>query len=712
MKHKEIEKLPPLPPEKERGCTTTVQTLGDILILNVYNGLKLRGRHAINTETGEYSQYTDGKWTRRKYGTLLGLDMMPYGYWSSDDAEKKAVFDSPEQKKAAMTALPRHGSIFDTIDELERRYGREKRWETEDRRRARVNAKMAMVPPLPKDISQWIWQQEGSLDYAFKDKAAGVWHCTACGSDSKDLISADGGKAKNNSRAVCPACGAAVTAKNRTDKVRALTSFTLIQRLNDEMSVVREVSARIDWREKRQVWMSEDIRVILYRQSSKPPEIFFNQCGREWDWEIVEEGQDYMNQNFDDRSNLYQRRTREGHLYPKGIKEALDGTQYQKWGRIFAQMGAAQKLNYTELLFKSHIANLEHAVEYLFKGRFPKLLKETINDFGIRYRNEYGGPLNLAGRTIEEVFGIPDRQMINRIRDMDGGERTVKWLRYGYKTGQKIPQETLTWMEETKTSPENTDFINSRMSPAQIANYVKRQQTESYPGMSAAGILGQWKDYLDTLKKLKRKADDPMIFRPRELKRRHDECVEDWTRQQDIIRLIADAPRREEEAQRMREKFPGAEEALREIKERYEYSNDQYRIIVPTQLLDIITEGATLHHCAGAVDRYFDRIMQQETYICFLRKVKRPERAFYTIEVEPGGTIRQHRGMYDEEPGIEQIRPFLKEWQQVLKRRLTKEDKERAKVSAVKRQQNIEELQAKNNLRVLRALEEDFMEVV
>lgn len=35
----------------------------------------------------------------------------------------------------------------------------------------------------------------------------------------------------------------------------------------------------------------------------------------------------------------------------------------------------------------------------------------------------------------------------------------------------------------------------------------------------------------------------------------------------------------------------------------------------------------------------------------------------------------------DEEPGIEQIRDFLKEWQRVLKKRLTKADKELAKIS-------------------------------
>ena len=64
----------------------------------------------------------------------------------------------------------------------------------------------------------------------------------------------------------------------------------------------------------------------------------------------------------------------------------------------------------------------------------------------------------------------------------------------------------------------------------------------------------------------------------------------------------------------------------------------------------------------------------------------------------------------DVEPGIEQIRDFLKEWQRVLKKRLTKADKELAKISKEKRNANIEDLKAKNNTRVLQGLAEDFMD--
>lgn len=80
--------------------------------------------------------------------------------------------------------------------------------------------------------------------------------------------------------------------------------------------------------------------------------------------------------------------------------------------------------------------------------------------------------------------------------------------------------------------------------------------------------------------------------------------------------------------------------------------------------------------------------------------------------MEPGGTIRQHRSYLDEEPGVEEIRGFLREWQREIKNRLTKEDHRLASVSVIKRQKNIDELKEKKNTRVLKCLEEDFMEAI
>ena len=194
---------------------------------------------------------------------------------------------------------------------------------------------------------------------------------------------------------------------------------------------------------------------------------------------------------------------------------------------------------------------------------------------------------------------------------------------------------------------------------------------------------------------------DEMIFRPRELKKRHNQLVSE----KEMLAAVL-------EADKYSQKYAKAEEVLKKIKKKLEYAGEEYQIIVPERIVDIVLEGRCLHHCVGNSDRYFDRIKSHETYICFLRKNSEPEIAFYTIEVEPGGTIRQHRGEYDEEPEIEKVKPFLIEWQSVIKMRMSEDDRKLAKMSKEKREENIEELRAKNNTRVLEGLMEDFMEAI
>ena len=239
------------------------------------------------------------------------------------------------------------------------------------------------------------------------------------------------------------------------------------------------------------------------------------------------------------------------------------------------------------------------------------------------------------------------------------------------------------------------------MSLEQAMNYFERQRKESYKGKSVRTVISQYEDYMSMCEKLHKDTTDEMIYKPRELKRRHDGAV-------------AQIAEREAElqAEEYSKKYKEAENVLGQIKEKYEYAGDEYFITVPGRIVDIVKEGRYLYHCAGATDRYFDRIKQKETYICFLRKTAEPEIPFYTIEVEPGGTIRQHRGMFDEEPEFDKVKPFLKEWQQVIRKRMSEEDHKLAQESKVKREENLEELRQKNNTRVLKGLLEDFMEAI
>ena len=101
---------------------------------------------------------------------------------------------------------------------------------------------------------------------------------------------------------------------------------------------------------------------------------------------------------------------------------------------------------------------------------------------------------------------------------------------------------------------------------------------------------------------------DEMVYRPRELKRRHDEVVVDRQQMQILRELDTNTEAKEKYAEEMQQKFPKAEGIMKEIKSRYEYENEEYKILVPDTMIDIVKEGRALHHCAGSSERYFDRM--------------------------------------------------------------------------------------------------------
>ena len=129
------------------------------------------------------------------------------------------------------------------------------------------------------------------------------------------------------------------------------------------------------------------------------------------------------------------------------------------------------------------------------------------------------------------------------------------------------------------------------------------------------------------------------------------------------------------------------------IKPKYEYTGEVYSIVVPSGVRDIMREGDALSHCVGKSDRYWERIEQQEAYILFLRKTAEIDKPYYTLEVEPNGTIRQKRTYFDRQnDDLKDAEKFLKEWQKVVSERLTESDREKAEKSKVLRLQEFEQL--------------------
>lgn len=706
-------------PKKTRhtGWFITTQLIEDcILVLNIYNNKILQARHCINVLTGEYATLKGKIWSVSKIETALGFyKEFEYYYCSNSDLKERGRMSEEDERYIKDTIRPDYYFSNDPavkiISRKETQYQREKREITEMNRLQKVKETMDKVPEIPAGILSWIDKKEtGNEDVCLKVGKEKKWSCSACGNkfEQSHLINvATGQKARDKDMIICPECGKEIRLYTRKKRIESLPHFILMQPIDEDISVARHFSADICCLpgKKKSVSMVEEVRIILYKnkpmaENKKTCTIYYEQYNRPY--VVVDDNLPIRNKgNFDNKSNPANKREYMGYLYDGGIEEALKRTVYEPWTKLFREMSTAGLcLNYNAMMCGVYENNYIQLMEMLFRGRFMRLLQEE--SYKISYwTGAYYGDFRLSANYIEDVFGLADRQKINRIRDKNGGNLMLEWMRWSDRNRQKISDKALSWLLANGIVPENMAWMKCRFTVEQAMNYIERQRKEQYKKKSVKQVINQYEDYMSMCEKLHKDTTDEMVYRPRELKRRHDEAVADIERQNAQLK-----------AEEYSVKFSEAEKVLGKIKDKFAYDGEKYFIKVPERIVDIVAEGNYLHHCAGATERYFDRIKSNETYICFLRKVEEPDIPYYTIEVEPGGTIRQHRGMYDEEPEFEQVKPFLKEWQQVIRKRMTDKDHKLAADSKIKREENIAELKAKNNTRVLNGLMEDFMEAI
>jgi len=754
---------------------TTVQRMKndkqDTLILNIYKKGALRARHCIELSTGEYATWfpgsfpvsigpgeypmtgSDPMWADRRISYVYQSGCYYsyfYGFQSETKYDKicalagtaskklmKEILDEKKQERAMAEAEAGHRighpiseelkrwRVF--FDDLESEYMRKAHIDREDRRLKRVNDIMDMVPEIPEDFGSWAYDQmfSGIPGEALYDIGSKKWFCSECHEKSErdSFKDESGSRAKSGGIGICPECGEKLVMHRKTVKYNKGISyrkkFVLFNVIDKYLSVVRyfdayaSTDASYDTSFKgKKFSVEEHIRIVLCKFNTGDKLKRLVQGGKHKECRIY-----YLHDRgtFDYKSNPRQYRAGDCICYPNGqMQEALDMTSYWQCGRIFAPAAAmGLEIDYNRVMigWRSHEAL--SVMEMLIKGRFFKLFRQAAGGISIWDNSYYNGwmHLNMKGKDANEVLRLKDGQAINRLRNMDGDDYALSWLQYAEESGKKITQEALMFFMREGLDSDDFKFLDGVMGPDQIANYLKKQKKVSYPNLVYPSIVSQWQDYVMMANKLHKKLDDEMIYKPRELKVRHNEYAEEVERIRMLKMAKSDRKLAKQEVEKYNKRFPKAKDVLKKIKSKLEWENEEYLIVVPKELTDIIFEGRQLHHCAGATDRYFDRIEQEETYICFLRKKEHPKEPFYTIEVEPGGTIRQHRGKYDEEPDIEKVKPALREWQKEIRRRMKEEDRKKAEISKKKRAENILDLKKKQNTRVLQGLMEDLMDI-
>lgn len=606
----------------------------------------------LHKDARQYLTWDAGE---QKWLTAM-IDNLPFN-WCGGHHTKRWI--NPEGAQTIKRYLDVSKSGYEGISEWQQQVHTEQVEARYKRMTDPWDADQALVPALPADWDTWVRRDAVREWFVFYETGSDHGHCTYC--DAQVPIAA----AKHNKKTVCTCCGNNVTYKN-TNRVKYVETKRhrafLMQKVSGGM-VTRHFTVEITYR-KDKYWAP----VIIDRELRRS---FYDQQAHHrasYNWEL------FRNREV---------RFCKVDTYYIGWGSPASGTVYKKtlpglYRTVLKHTGFPEfrKRGFTmNPEWYMTVWNRYPQVEQLLKAQLPKLTTDCLAN--IADLQEVIDP-NIPGSLAKKMH--LDEWRLKRLRTIGGGMKALRWLRYEKKTGQTIPDEVILWMEENGFAPQSFQFLRDKMRVLQVHSYLLKQMALS--NMQAREMLVTWEDTVNMSIRSGKNMQDPYIYKPPKLKQRHDELV--LQAMMDDLKAVAEKNKKD---------HPQVEPVLESIKDIFGYTGEEYCVIVPETILDIMIEGQRLEHCVVRSTRYLDRIERRESYILFLRKMEAPEQSYYTLEVEPDGTVRQKRTFGDRQlPDIEDATKFLQQWQKEISKRLTQQDRELARKSKQLRLEGFEQM--------------------
>ena len=395
-------------------------------------------------------------------------------------------------------------------------------------------------------------------------------------------------------------------------------------------------------------------------------------------------------------------------------------TMYQKnFGQIFRKYKTAYpiavKQGYKAAGLRYFLSQ-EHrypAIEMVYKAGLYRLGNEMVNDGWLKLNGVLD---NKASGGLAKILKIDNARM-KRLKNMNGNIEMLRWLQKEKQMNTILRDCDIRTLTEADISPEvlERSEIGKYLTIEKICNYLNKQAElrSSIKGHALkTAIWRDWEDYVNMMIRQKMDCSKEILLKPKDLTIAHNELV---------ARISMMDQKKEISAKKKR--FASAQKLLESGELRkYEYDNGTYCIVAPRSIDDIYREGITLKHCIHTCDIYFQRINIRETYLLFLRHSAKPDTPWYTVEIEPGGNIRQKKSVLNEAyKDLNDAMPFLQEWQHWVKKNLSEEDKKLAEMSDKARREGYKKLREEKKIiwhgslqgtLLADALESDFMEVI
>lgn len=558
--------------------------------------------------------------------------------------------------------------------------------EREKKEQAPWDKDMALIPEAPKRFTRWMQKEVPEKNYIFykyEKRGAKTGYCRYCEEDVPLKQ-----KPHHRGEILCPKCKRKSVLIS-TGKIRRVDSD------EEEAQIIQKIDGGIVLRKFR---VSYRINTVNYKE----PKYWVHEEVR-----TLYRGRDIKRYSYESYKNKYTRwclSDRASFIYENGKMKIYRGNLRAISKDIEKNSGIAI------LIQEEKRFSVER---YMYEERkhpvLEKLVKAGLEDLALEFVN-----IDISYDCLQESQGELakilnlDKERMGRLKKIGGSSAELYWLQEEKRQDTVWDDDMVRYFAEAGLKQGDFKFLGNKMSLKKIYNYLKKQERLS--GDGAKQLLRTWRDYMQMAQKLKMNTELEIYYKPRNLNEAHAEAIE-----------IIEKNGMKKIARDTEKKFPKVNEVCATLG-KYEWNSGKFCIKAPQGIYDIVREGAILHHCIHTCDYYFDRISNRESYLLFLRKTGQEDMPWYTLEVEPGGNIRQKRTTGDNQnPDLNEALPFLRKWQQEIKKRLSKEEEELAKIADRKRRENYEDVRKKEKrvwhgklqgMLLADVLEQDFMEAL
>ena len=246
--------------------------------------------------------------------------------------------------------------------------------------------------------------------------------------------------------------------------------------------------------------------------------------------------------------------------------------------------------------------NLEMAVKIGFFEATSNLVISGVKNFR---------DLDWKAKNIQGFLRL-DKQDCNAFLRSGGNLELLKWYHKAKKSGKARNMEDYLDIVEAAGGVKNLYLLMESVDLAsctlrQGANYIQKQAGEPRRALQI------WRDYLDAAENLELDLTQRDVAMPKDLPNRHDHVI---------------SLQKFRESQAFEERTKNLTKGLQKM---YDFSLGGYRIVVPKNPEEIIREGRILHHCVGG---YADRHFRGDLVILFLRRERKPNCPYLTIEMK------------------------------------------------------------------------------